>query len=355
MLRRLLLLVTPFLAAAFVNGARADDTVYIDVQISPSNIVLGLDKGAAVTVHTDIAFSTVDRNTVALSGLAPYLTKADITGNLVAKFRQSEVEAILSPGVAALTLTGLTQDGLTFEGADSIRVIADPAPPVPNGLTFSNGQPAAVKTLRVMPAQTLTQVEVDHILFMREEEKLARDVYIAMYDLWGVRVFDNISRFEQNHMDAIKNLIDTYGLNDPVVDDTPGVFTNGVFSDLYAQLTTQGSGSLVDALGVGAYIEDLDIVDLRNALSEVECQCVVQVFENLEAGSCNHLRAFVQLLTAQGETYTPEFLTQDDFDAIIDGAQGGPQGPNGQQFQQQQRQNRLQPMKRQRARDWYGN
>ncbi len=355
MIRRMILLAAPVIAVTFAAGAIADDTVHIDVQISPSNIVLGLDKGAAVTVHTDIALSAVQRDTVELSGIAPYLTKSDALGHLVAKFHQDEVEAIVAPGVATLVLSGFTNQGLAFEGADSIRVIADPAPPKQNGNSLVLSDPAAVSQSRLIQVQTLTDVEIAHILFMREEEKLARDVYLAMFDLWGVRVFDNISRSEQKHMDAIKALIDTYELVDPVVDDTPGVFTNPALNDLYTQLVAQGSASQVGALTVGAYIEDLDIIDLRNALNEVDCFCVVRVFENLESGSCNHLKAFVRLLTAQGETYTPEFLTQDEFDAIIDGSQGGPQGPQGLQIQQQRRQNQWQPMKRQRAREWYGN
>ncbi len=354
MIRRIVLFVAPVIATAFAAGAVADDTVYIDVQISPSNIVLGLDKGAAVTVHTDIALGTVERDTVELSGISPYLTKADSCGNLVAKFHQADIEAIVAPGVVALVLTGYTKAGPPFEGADSIRVIEDPKLSSPASLTPNLAEPAAVSRLRVIQTPALTDVEIAYITFMREEEKLARDVYIAMFDLWGVRAFDNISRAEQRHMDTIKNLIDTYGIDDPVVDDTPGAFTNTAFSDLYLQLTTQGAASLVDALSVGAYIEDLDIVDLRNALTEVACPCVVKAFENLEAGSCNHLRAYVQLLTAQGATYTPEFLTQDEFDAIVDVPQGGPQGN---QFQRRQLQDQvqLQTMKRQRARDWYAN
>jgi hypothetical protein len=337
----------------FVAGALADDTVYIDVQISPSNIVLGLDKGASVTVHTDIAFGTVERDTVALSGISPYLTKADSCGNLVAKFHQDDIEAIVAPGVVTLVLTGYTKAGPPFEGADSIRVIEDPALSSPGSLTLNLAEPTAVSRLRVIQAQTLTDVEIAHILFMREEEKLARDVYTAMFDLWGVRAFDNISRAEQRHMDAVKNLIDTYGLDDPVVDDTPGVFTNAFLADLYTQLIAQGNLSEVGALTVGAYIEDRDIFDLRTALTQVDCPCVVTVFENLETGSCNHLAAFVNLLTAQGETYIPEFLTQDDFDGIVDVLPGGPQG-NQFQHRHPQDQLQMQPMKRQRARTWYG-
>ena len=82
----------------------------------------------------------------------------------------------------------------------------------------------------------LTEHEEEHVVYMREEEKLARDVYLAMYDLWGMRIFSNISESEQRHMDALERLIECYDLEDPVTDDTPGQFTNPVFTQLYEGL-----------------------------------------------------------------------------------------------------------------------
>jgi hypothetical protein len=72
----------------------------------------------------------------------------------------------------------------------------------------------------------LTEVEAEGLIFMREEEKLARDVYLTLYDQWDIPIFQNIARSEQTHTDAIKNLLDTYGLVDPMVNDKIGVFIN---------------------------------------------------------------------------------------------------------------------------------
>lgn len=113
---------------AFCTSAPASDAIEIDATVSPSTIVLGLDKGAAVTVHTDIPLSAVDRPSVALSGVSAYLTKADSCGNLVAKFHQEEIEAIVAPPEATVVLTGFTKDGDPFSGADTVRVIDDPSP-----------------------------------------------------------------------------------------------------------------------------------------------------------------------------------------------------------------------------------
>jgi len=112
------------LSAVPTNNAAID----VAVQVSPSTIVLGLKKGSAITVHTDIAFGSVDRATVALSGVPATATFSDSCGNLVAKFNQADIEAIVAPPQATLVLTGLTVDGVPFSGADLVRVIADPSP-----------------------------------------------------------------------------------------------------------------------------------------------------------------------------------------------------------------------------------
>ena len=139
---------------------------------------------------------------------------------------------------------------------------------------------------------TLTGEEIRHITYMREEEKLARDVYLTLYKEHKASIFDNISESEQRHMDAIERLIEKYGLNDPVKDDTIGEFTNPVFTELYVALVEKGEVSYCDALQVGIDIEVLDIEDIELALSDVEALDVNRVFNNLLNGSYNHLNAF---------------------------------------------------------------
>lgn len=162
----------------------------------------------------------------------------------------------------------------------------------------------------------LSEQEEQDVLLMREEEKLARDVYRAMFDLWEVPTFFRISESEQRHMDALGRLIARYDLEDPVVDDTQGVFTNPVFVELYGQLVEAGSASIVEALKVGALIEELDIKDLREALAQTDHGDLQRVYGNLMRGSRNHLRAFAGLITAAGETYEAQHLTQEEFDEI---------------------------------------
>ena len=164
----------------------------------------------------------------------------------------------------------------------------------------------------------LTVDEEADILYMREEEKVARDVYLAMYDLWQIDVFATIAESEQRHMDSVLGLIECFELIDPVVDDTPGAFTNPDLAAMYTALIDAGTVSGPEALRVGLLIEETDIADLRAALAATDKVNIIQVYTNLEAGSCNHLRAFYRNLLAAGETYTPQILTQEEFDEIID-------------------------------------
>ena len=138
----------------------------------------------------------------------------------------------------------------------------------------------------------LTDQEIENLIYLREEEKLARDVYLVMLDLWGKVIFANISESEQRHMDAVGRLIDKYDLSDPVVDDAIGEFTNPEFTELFTQLVETGSESLEAALEVGVQIEELDIADIEQMLTETDHRDVQNVLRNLLAGSYNHLDAF---------------------------------------------------------------
>ena len=166
------------------------------------------------------------------------------------------------------------------------------------------------------PLPELKRDVADGILFMREEEKIARDVYWTLGQMWGANIFFNITNAEQSHMDAMAAIIDQYGLVDPVVDDTVGEFVTQDFADLYTLLVIMGSESLMDAYKVGAKIEELDIFDLRVAMYGVTDPVLIDIYENLMRGSRNHLRSFASQIYNNGGTYVAEHLTQAEFDAI---------------------------------------
>jgi hypothetical protein len=169
-----------------------------------------------------------------------------------------------------------------------------------------------------LPIEALSVEEEQGIIFMREEEKLARDVYLTLYEQWGLSIFKNIAKSEQSHMEALKVLIDKYQIADPVIDDTVGVFTDYHFVEVFEALTGKGAESLEAALQVGTQIEELDIKDIAEAAAQVEGNDdIVMVYDELMKGSRNHLRSFWDVLTQNGFTYEPQYITQEEFDAII--------------------------------------
>ena len=177
---------------------------------------------------------------------------------------------------------------------------------------------------QAVPQATLGAVEAHHLTYMREEEKLARDVYLFLFDEWGMNVFRNIAAAEQKHMDALKTLLDKYGLPDPILGEggltnPEGVFTDPHLQDLYDQLTTDGSQSLLAALKVGGFIEEVDIDDLVIAMAATEKADLSRVYGNLMSGSENHLRAFAGLIESRtGLPYEAVYLEQDEVDAILE-------------------------------------
>ena len=206
--------------------------------------------------------------------------------------------------------------------------IEDPQPAdiALDGYGNGNGDGTGVITI---PASDLNADETASLLYMREEEKLARDVYNTLFTVWGQPTFQNIAASEQAHMDEIKLLLDRYGLTDPALG--PGQFSDANLQALYDQLVAQGSASLADALKVGAAIEEIDILDLQARLALTDNADIQMVFNNLMNGSYSHLNSFTSVLTQQtGEIYIPKYLTAEAYQAIITGTSGnGYQGGSG--------------------------
>jgi hypothetical protein len=167
-------------------------------------------------------------------------------------------------------------------------------------------------------AATLDETEIENLLYIREEEKLARDVYLTLAEEWGNPIFAIIGGSEQVHMDAIKNLLDFYGIEDSVTDDTVGAFNDPYIAGLFELLILQGLESPVEAILVGGHIEEIDILDLWEAYGETDEDRIRRVYQNLYEGSYNHLGAFVynyELLT--GIPYYPQELSLEDFEYVL--------------------------------------
>ena len=165
------------------------------------------------------------------------------------------------------------------------------------------------------PAGELDVEEIAGLLWMREEEQLAHDVYVALGDEWDVRVFENIAASEQQHIDITIGLLDRYGIADPAAGNPTGTFTDPRMQDLYDELFARGMESKEAALAVGATIEELDIDDLRTRAEATDEAALDDAYARLERASRNHLRAFVGQLDLLGIDYEPTVLA--DFEEIV--------------------------------------
>lgn len=168
---------------------------------------------------------------------------------------------------------------------------------------------------------TLSTEEIEGLKFMREEEKLAHDVYVTLYARWGATVFTHIADSETEHTTAIFDLLLKHGIDDPAAGNAVGVFDDDELQALYGQLVDAGQASLVEALKVGALIEEKDIHDINEKLALTDESDIATVYQHLLCGSRNHLRAFNQALLDQGVTYVPTVITQQEWDAIAYSAQ----------------------------------
>jgi hypothetical protein len=238
------------------------------------------------------------------------------------------LSAIIVIAVGASAYNAFASPNATTSAVPDAAVAAGNGNGNGNGTGTGTGGSAQLTTI---PASDLNAEEAAALLFMREEEKLARDVYNQLFTLWGIPTFQSIASSEQTHMDQIKLLMDRYALADPALD--LGQFTDANLQALYDQLMAQGSLSIADAIKVGATIEEVDIVDLQTRFTQTDNADIQLVYNNLMKGSFNHLQAFANVLTQQtGETYQPQYLSADQYQVIISSTNGnGNQGGNGSQ------------------------
>ena len=166
--------------------------------------------------------------------------------------------------------------------------------------------------------ETLAATDKTALIFMLEEEKLARDTYSFLNNEWAITQFANIKASEQTHMDAIEKLLIQYNIQYTILPE--GQFNNANLQTLYNQFAKDGAISQYNALQIGATIEDLDIVDLQDFIDATENTNIISVFKNLQCGSRNHLRSFVSTIENSGSSYTPQYLTQDAYNSILSGS-----------------------------------
>ena len=182
------------------------------------------------------------------------------------------------------------------------------------------GCTCGIESLPDRPEGELTTAEREDLLTLWSEEKLAFDVYTELGKTYPMRMFINISQAESRHRAAVAALAERYGLAQASEEAlAQGKFCDQAVSKLYEQLVERGRSSRIEAMRVGCLIEELDIADLRAAASRTDREDLKAVYANLERGSGNHLRAFARQLKRAGGTYTPQYLSEDEYSAIFAG------------------------------------
>lgn len=162
---------------------------------------------------------------------------------------------------------------------------------------------------------TLTLSDTEALYFMLEEEKLARDVYRYLGDLWDHPTFLNIEQSEVQHVSSVVALLEFYSLPYELLPE--GIFLDSQLQGLYNDLIQAGTPDLESALEVGAQIEDLDIADLETYLQETVNPDLIRTFESLQCGSRNHLRSFSGVLESLGTEYEPQYISEAEYLLIL--------------------------------------
>ena len=166
---------------------------------------------------------------------------------------------------------------------------------------------------------SLSNQGIENLQFLKEEEKLARDVYLYSFDLYNQNIFKNISNSEQSHMNSVTVILNKYNIQDLSFEER-GKFSNNLLQELYDSLTELSEKSLEDALVAGATVEDLDINDLNTFILNTDHQDVEDMLQLLNCGSRNHLRGFTNNLENLGVYYIPQYISLEEYEAILNGS-----------------------------------
>ncbi len=193
------------------------------------------------------------------------------------------------------------------------------------GGSGSAGEHGAAMMMRVgdIATSTLSATEQADLLFIFEEEKMARDVYAELGKSWGWRTIGHVSRSESMHMSAAGGLLESYGIPEPALTPTVGKFADKEIQGLYDRLTLEGRPSAESAIKVGLFIEEFDIKDLKTRMARTDNPDLLAVYDYLLQGSYMHLHHFSMRLAEVGGTYTPQVLSPAEFDAAKESMGGG--------------------------------
>lgn len=168
-----------------------------------------------------------------------------------------------------------------------------------------------------MPRQAISDEEREGLVYLREEERLARDVLLSLYQKWQLELFAQVSQSEQTHTDTVRLLLEKYSIEEPAPVGTASSFENPDLGRLYTESVSAGQASVEAALTVAAFIEEVSITHIDARLQDTDNDDIKLAYENMMRGSRNHLRLFVSQLNTRGITYKPIRMSEKEFNEII--------------------------------------
>jgi hypothetical protein len=240
--------------------------------------------------------------------------------------------------IGLLVLLGVSWRVFTPHESEAFRDMRgqeDVRQQVPLANTSKHGA-AMMMQVGDIATSTLTDSERADILFVFEEEKMARDIYGVLGEAWGWRTIGHVSRSEQMHMTAVGGLLESYGIPEPKETSSTGRFADKDIQALYDRLVAEGRPSAEAAIKVGLYVEEFDIHDLKTRMAHTDNKDILAVYDYLLNGSYMHLHHFLMRLGEVGGTYTPQILSKEEFDQAqaegmngMGGMMGGGRGMGG--------------------------
>jgi len=216
-------------------------------------------------------------------------------------------------------LTLVTQDAATRHLKQTVEFVED----------VNNAKlPTTVSGSLFTPQSTLTQEAKDTLSYMGNEERLAHDVYLELYNYHVangdgeiVELFNIATNSETTHIETVQSLINKYDLNTSsfsnidlpelgykdttVANMTMGTYDIAAIQNLHDALLAKGKESKQAALEVGCMVEVTDIEDLSQDIQRVKDSNATDIetaFEFLRNGSYSHYWSFDKGLKDMGIT-----------------------------------------------------
>ena len=194
---------------------------------------------------------------------------------------------------AVVVLASVVAIAVVAVGSDTPTPVADTG--APSGQSAASSPPTIASQAPVTTSSasaSLAPEQAAALAYLREEEKLARDVYLVLAGTSGDRRFTMIGRSEQQHYDMVGELLAAYNVPDPALGRKPGSFTDPALQVAYDDFIRRGAASREAALAVGREIERMDLADLAERRSDLPQADIRAVLDRLATGSERHLAAF---------------------------------------------------------------